>query len=135
MKSIAINLAIWLVFITTCYEYASAAGSQEDRRARHIVVRLYELTESLNERCSYAAPEVAEKFKREISRFIATNTALINLVKQSPHYEYAQKNFKYDKQSNPDTKDCGYFGDVIGAMIDTPEGRAEMEKFTAILSK
>ena len=127
------------VFVSLALSQAANAQNSPDAQARHIVVRMYELTVALSERCSLAPPEVATKFKSEMTRFLTTHEQFIKQVKQSPHYAYAEQNYRYDPAKETHTKDmlvsvCGYYADLIGAMVDQPRGLEEVTKMSKILS-
>jgi|GEM_PF-5139313 len=139
MKPSIITIAISIFLASHC-GYVSATDSPDERQKRHVVSRLYEITESMVQQCSHAPSSVANKYKLEVSRFVEANPKLMTLVKQSPHYEYAQKNYAYERRNDPHTVEmlvsvCGYFSDAIGAMIDTPQGKSEVDKLEKILSQ
>lgn len=134
-----VKILFFAVFLISSSAYATA-DSQEEREKRHIVSRLYEMTESMTQRCSHAQLVVASKYQHEVSRFIEAYPRLMTLVKQSAYYEYAQRNFSYKGKSEGETKEtltssCDYFSGVIGAMVDDPRGVSEVNKFENILSK
>ena len=127
------------VFVSLALSQAANAQNSPDAQARHIVVRMYELTVALSESCSRAPSDVATKFKSEMTRFLTTHEQFIKQVKQSPHYAYAEQNYRYDPAKETHTKDmlvsvCGYYADLIGAMVDQPGGREEVAKMSKILS-
>lgn len=92
------------------------------------------------EQCEYAPPAVAAQYRHEASRFMAANPRLMSLVKQSPHLDYAKKNFSYNRNNDPHTEEmlagvCTHFGNAIKDMVDTPKGRATVDEYIQILSR
>lgn len=138
LDRIKIAALIWLLFSLNCY---SATDSiQFEKEKRHIVSRFYDMTETMAQKCEYARPTAAKKYKQEVARFTKAYPKLMILIKNSPYYSQAQKDFAY-KGLNPwdsedtITSECEYFGDLIEAMIDDPRGSIEVNKFEQILSK
>lgn len=107
--------------------------------AKHVVTRSYEMTVRMSQSCSQASSDVSNKFNTELARFVSANEPFMKQLKQSPYYPEVEKNLRYDPAKEVHSKDelasvCGYYANILGAMTDTPEGRAEVEKMTKIIS-
>lgn len=141
MKSIEIRTTILLVFLFfQCWHVAASDTDELERKKRHAVSRIYEITESMVQRCSHASPDVANKYMRAVTRFTEANPRLIALVKQSPHYEYAQKNYAFKRLNEWETESglngpCIYYGDLINSLIDFPQGVLMVSEFETLLSR
>lgn len=117
MNDVLLRFIFCFLSLTAFYKFANAQNSP-DAQARHIVVRMYELTVSMSESCSLAPPEVATKLKTEMTRFLITHEQFIKQVKHSPHYAYAEQNYRYDPAKETHTKDMLVSKDIFVSKWD-----------------
>jgi hypothetical protein len=138
MTPISLKTAIGISLLTGFCGLAIAADIEAEKK--HLVIRLFELTESNVQTCD--GTSAGATYGQQAKRFIEANQKLLSLVRQSPHYKHAKQFYAHDiSRKRPKheldalARDCEYFSNVIAAMIDTPEGRAEVVKFENALSQ
>lgn len=119
----------------------SVIEKNEKQKAK-LVSRLYQATYGASKRCERATPEVTSEFKKTLKRYEKENKLLMKLVKQSPYYDKAIKEYAIFYEFNPqrDTKEsisqeCEFIATVLKADMDTPNGKRDVQNIIEILKK
>ena len=131
LKILILMIAIFVPIIVTANNL-----TDEEKKIRKYVSRTYQMTDGALARCP---SNYANTFEVTLNKFKSKYPELMHLVNNSKYYQRAVNNFSDDiERSKNETqeklyRECEYMEHLLKTMLDTENGKINVEEAIKIL--